>query len=456
MTALREIVPSWDDAPSGPDAGPRHVLRREYFGALVYDRETCQYVPYDVEATELLLARARGPRAPADATEAAFLETLVREEVLDARGELRARVVADRSATGRLSAPLTVYVGATQGCNLACSHCSSGSSPGPLGALDEGLLRRLFGELHEVGCQQVHVTGGEPLLHPGLFPALDEAFRLGLNVLLTTNGTLITEDLADALSARPFRCVSVSFDGPDPASHDLVRGPGAFVRALEGLERLAARRPVGVTATFTSALSGGALSGKLEKLVRLCEEKGASSLSLRPALPAGRARLEDLPGQSEFEEATRELDRLQESARIPLFHPPDVPHSATSALVLERFGCVAGNLVCSVTPSGQVSPCSLLGPSFDAGSLRERSFHDLWARGSSFERLRAVEGNADCWSCRHYDHCGGGCRARALAATGDLSAPDPWCKWEPHPSLVGDPGLAGFDADARRRLLVLP
>jgi radical SAM protein with 4Fe4S-binding SPASM domain len=428
---MREIVPSWAPAPDGPDAGPRHVLRREYFGALVYDRETCQYVPYDREATGLLLARGAGPQAPRTADEASFLETMVREEVLSRDGALRARVVADRSAENRLSAPLTVYLGATQGCNLACSHCSSGSEPGPLGALEPALMRRLFSELHEIGCQQVHVTGGEPLLHPDLLAPLDEAFRLGLNVLLTTNGTKVTEELADALAARPFRCVSVSFDGPDAASHDLVRGPGAFERALEGLGRLAARRPTGVTATYTAALEG-----RLEALVRLCEEKGASSLSLRPALPAGRARWEQLPPQAEFQRATRELDRLQGTARIPLFHPPDVAHSATSALVLERFGCVAGNLVCSVTPAGQVSPCSLLGPAFDSGSLRERSLHDVWSRGRSFERLRVLEGNASCWSCRHYDHCGGGCRARALAATGDLSAPDPWCHWEPHPSLA--------------------
>lgn len=425
-TLLREIVPSWDHAPAGPDAGPRHVLRREHFGALVYDRETCQYVPYDAEATAFLLARSSRAIPTASEDEAAFLATLAREGVLDGEGKLAARVVADRSAPGRLSAPLTVYVGATQGCNLACSHCSSGSGPGQLGALDPALMRRLFGELHELGCQQVHMTGGEPLLHPDLLAPLDEAFRLGLNVLLTTNGTKITEELALALAARPFRCVSVSFDGPDAASHDLVRGPGAFARALEGLERLAARRPTGVTATYTPALRG-----RIEALVRLCESKGASSLSLRPALPAGRARLEQLPPQSEFEQVTRELDRLQESSPIPLFHPPDVPHSATSALVLERFGCVAGNLVCSVTPTGQVSPCSLLGPSFDAGSLRERTFHHLWAHGSSFERLRLLEGNSTCWSCRHYDTCGGGCRARALAATGDLNAPDLWCKWEP-------------------------
>lgn len=422
----REVVPAWSFA--APGAGPRHVLRREHFGALVYDRETCRYVPYDPEAAALLVAREGGPVAARGPVEAAFLAALVPEGLLDDDGRLLARVVADRSAPDRLSAPLTVYLGATQGCNLACTHCSSDSGPGPVGALDGALMRRLFRELADLGCMQVHVTGGEPLLHPELLPALDEAFALGLNVLLTTNGTLVTEALADALAARPFRCVSVSLDGPDGAAHDLVRGPGAFARALEGLRRLAARGQVGVTTTFTPGLRG-----RLGELVRRCEDAGAASLTLRPALPAGRARGRPdlLPAQADFEAAARELDRLQPHASIPLFHPPEVPHQATSALVLERFGCVAGNLVASVTPAGQVNPCSLLGPKFDAGSLAERTFLELWTRGAPFERLRALDGNATCWSCRHYDHCGGGCRARALAATGDLSAPDAWCSWAP-------------------------
>lgn len=421
----RRIVPAWDRAPDGPDAGPRHVLRREYFGSLVYDRETCSYVPYDRPATDLLLARLDAPVEPDGPAEAGFLRALEEEGLLDRQGRLTARLVPDRAAHDRLSAPLTVYLGAAQGCNLACTHCQAASGPGPLGAVPVDLMRRLFIELRDLGCGLLHVTGGEPLLHPGLLEALDDAFRLGLNVLLTTNGTLVTDALADALASRPFRCLSVSLDGPDAATHDRLRGPGALERALAGLRRLAARRPVGVTTTYTPGLLP-----RLEALVRLVEASGAASLTLRPALPAGRATVAQTPTQEEFLRACALLDRLQPDASIPLFHPPEVPHQATTAFVLERFGCVAGNLVCSVTAEGMVSPCALLGPSFDAGSLHERTLHELWVEGPSFVRLRALEGNPTCWSCRHYDHCGGGCRARTLAHGGALDAPDPWCRYE--------------------------
>lgn len=423
LPVSREIVPAWDHAPEGPGAGPRYVLRREYFGCLVYDRETLQYMPFDGSATALLLTGA------GESLEAiSFLEAMREEELLDAGGRLAARVVEDRSAPDRLSAPLTVYMGATQGCNLSCGHCQAGSSPGPLGALPLPIMRRVFREMHELGCGLVHITGGEPLLHPEFLPAVDEAFALGLNVLLTTNGTVLSEPLADAIAARPFRCVSVSIDGPDAESNDAIRGAGSLASALDGLALLAARRPVGVTTTLTPLLKG-----RLVELVRLCEEAGAASISLRPALPSGRALsdTEWLPTPELFQEVITELDELQEEASIPLFHPPEVPHERTSAFVLERFGCVAGNLVCSVTPAGRVSPCALLGPSFDTGDLRQHSLHELWAHGEPFQRLRALTGNASCWSCRHYDHCGGGCRARALAAGGDLNAPDSWCSYEP-------------------------
>ena len=425
----REIVPAWEHAPAGPDAGPRYVFRREHFGALVYDRETMQYVPYDAEATALLLGRAPGrlPRG-LSAAERVFLDAMQAEDLLDAQGRLAARIVPDLAHPDRVSAPLTVYVGATEGCNLACGHCQADSAPGPLGALDVGLLQALFREQAEIGCMQVHVSGGEPLLHPGFFPAIDEAFRVGLNVLLTTNGTLIDEALAAELAARPFRCVSVSVDGPDAGSHDALRGAGSLARALRGLRHLAAHRPVGITATYPPALRD-----RLDALVALCHEVGAASLTLRPALPAGRAltQRQHVPDEAEFLAACEALDRLQETARIPLFHPPEVPHQHSSNRVLEGFGCVAGNLVCSVSAAGQVNPCALLGPTFDSGSLRAAPLRELWAHGPAFVRLRALEGNADCWRCRHYDHCGGGCRARALAAGRDLNAPDPWCHFEP-------------------------
>ena len=423
-----EVVPAWDSAPRGADAGPRYVFRREGFGALIYDRETCQYLPFDAESGALLAAREAESRPFGTHEEAAFAATMQREGILDARGRLSARVVADRSHPERLSAPLTVYLGATEGCNLACSHCQADSGPGPIKPVDRALMEALFREQHELGAMQVHVTGGEPLLHPELLAGLDEAFRLGLNVLLTTNATLITPALAAALAERPFRCLSVSLDGPDAATHDAIRGAGALEAALRGLRRLAAHGPVGVTATLTPGLVG-----RIAELARLCEQHGAASLYLRPGLPAGRALRQRgvLPAAAEFERAAEELDRAQREVSIPLFRPSLVPHQADSARILERFGCVAGNLVCSVSPDGQVNPCALLGASFDTGSLADHGLHALWSQGEAFQRLRALEGNPDCWSCKHYDYCGGGCRARALAAGRGLNDPDPWCHYEP-------------------------
>ena len=68
-TPLRAIVPAWDGAPRGPEAGPRYVLRREYFGCLVYARESLEYVPYDDEATALLLARVDRAHPPGEGEE---------------------------------------------------------------------------------------------------------------------------------------------------------------------------------------------------------------------------------------------------------------------------------------------------------------------------------------------------------------------------------------------------
>lgn len=418
VTQAPGVVPAWSSAPRGEEAGPRHVLRREHWGSLVYDRETCQYVPYDADATALLLSDR-----PKTSEERAFLASL------RAEGLSELRVVEDRSHPDRVSAPLTVYLGATEGCNLACAHCQVDAPRGAARPMPRARLEALFREMRDLGCLQASVSGGEPLLHPELLPALEVAARLGINVFLTTNGTTVDEALADALADLPLRSVNVSFDGPDAEAHDLVRGRGAFARARRGVERLARRRPCGIVTTLTRA---SVLRAR--ELLRLAEEVGAAALVVRPALPVGRAAAQApglVPDQASFLEAVDELLRLAPGSPVRVLVPPRVPHQATTAQVLERFGCVAGNLVCSVLADGSVSPCALLGDGFVAGNLARASLHALWATGAPFERLRGLEGNEDCWTCKHYDRCGGGCRARALAAGRELDAPDPWCQREP-------------------------
>jgi radical SAM protein with 4Fe4S-binding SPASM domain len=102
-------------------------------------------------------------------------------------------------------------------------------------------------------------------------------------------------------------------------------------------------------------------------------------------------------------------------------HPPvDVLEA------LGTYGCEAGNVLWGVRSNGEVAGCSFLetiGRSVmglaRSPSCIQPSFFSLttWPH-------RAPE---PCRSCEYLTLCRGGCRAVALALTGDIDAPDPAC-----------------------------
>jgi radical SAM protein with 4Fe4S-binding SPASM domain len=78
-----------------------------------------------------------------------------------------------------------------------------------------------------------------------------------------------------------------------------------------------------------------------------------------------------------------------------------------------------------VKPNGDVWPCAFI--PISAGNLLVKSALDIWRNSPIFRALRdrrSLKGY--CATCKYREICGG-CRARALAYTGDLFAPDPMC-----------------------------
>lgn len=170
----------------------------------------------------------------------------------------------------------------TARCNLACAHCYSSSGPragrGPgldalLGALDDA---------RALGYEVLAVAGGEPLVDPDLPALLAHAQGLGLRTTVTTNGTLLrTRRFAAAVPHLD--AVAVSVDG-DPATHDALRGRGAFARLDAGLHAvLAAGLPFGVIHTVQE---DGAEA--LAWTARYAIDRGARLLQLHPLEAVGR------------------------------------------------------------------------------------------------------------------------------------------------------------------------
>ena len=129
-------------------------------------------------------------------------------------------------------------------CNFRCSYCMPADSlqgRGEFLALERLLtdheivdLVRAFTDL---GVRKLRLTGGEPLLRPGL-PALVEqlaAIRGLDDIALTTNGVMLPR-LAGDLAKAGLRRITVSLDTLDQAVLDTMSGGKARLeKILEGI-----------------------------------------------------------------------------------------------------------------------------------------------------------------------------------------------------------------------------
>jgi radical SAM protein with 4Fe4S-binding SPASM domain len=442
-------------------AAPRNplVLIPQYFGCLVFDRRTSRYLPFDPEATALLVALHGRPidavlAGIADAAErdavARFFACFYRRGFFDLGGRLAADVLAVDVPADHLVGPLAVHLEIVGACNLTCRHCFAGVLPRNHQPLTVAEMERLFAELARLGSFRLGLTGGEPLLRKDLCAILDAATGHGLHPCLTTNGLLLTEEIARQLGRRELVWLNVSLEGPDAATNDAVRGPGTFAAVLANLQVL--RRHARFTLAFT-VLRGNA------HLVTQCAELayrvGAQTAVFRPLYPAGVA-LEHLDLMPSFAQYSRALHDLADMASpgadlrgldpfSPASRAPAQPQIHTSP------SCGAGRHVCSISVQGDVNPCSFLGPAFNAGNIRATPFAVLWRTSQMFGRLRQPSAGG----------FQGGCRARAQALAGSADAADPWFEEYLRAEALAHPGAnvlvearpaVGF----RRALPVLP
>ncbi len=126
----------------------------------------------------------------------------------------------------------------TEGCNLRCVMCNYWRST-PHGELTRDEVLRVIGEMQELGLQKVHFSGGELFLRPDAVEILCATAARGVRVNLTTNGTLLTREMARELVRGRIHSMSFSLDGPEARTHDRIRGQrGAFEATLSGIRHV--------------------------------------------------------------------------------------------------------------------------------------------------------------------------------------------------------------------------
>lgn len=136
----------------------------------------------------------------------------------------------------------TLRVSLLQHCNLGCVYCVAGEDElkqanASQGSLPVDELLSIIGRLREsLPLETVRLTGGEPLLYPGLLPLIRGIRTMGIPaVRLTTNGFLL-ERLALPLKEAGLDTLNVSLDAIDEEVYFRMSRRHSVTRIIGGID----------------------------------------------------------------------------------------------------------------------------------------------------------------------------------------------------------------------------
>jgi 12,18-didecarboxysiroheme deacetylase len=345
--------------------------------------------------------------------------------------------------------PVVVW-NVTQRCNLKCVHCYAHAKDKTFdNELSTAEGKRLLDDLADFGVPVILFSGGEPLVRKDLPELAAYAVQKGMRAVISTNGTLISPQMARTLKEIGLSYVGISLDGMEDIN-DRFRGvKGAFKSALEGIRNCqAAGIKVGLRFTINKANAGEipAIFDLLEEMdiPRVCfyhlvyagrgsnlVEEDLSHAESRAAVDLIIDRTKDLHDRG----LAKEVLTVDNHADGPYLYLRLLEKNAERAKeVLELLqmneGNNSGRGIGCVSWDGQVH-ADQFWRHYSFGNVRERPFSKIWTDTTNAlmkqlkEKKKHVTGR--CATCRWLEICGGNFRVRAEAVTGDIWAPDPAC-----------------------------
>ena len=338
----------------------------------------------------------------------------------------------------------------TRRCNLKCVHCyahANDPTAKPELTTEEG--KALLDDLARFGAPVILFSGGEPLVRKDLPELARYAVGKGMRAVISTNGTLITPEVAKTLKEIGLSYVGISLDGME-AINDKFRGvKGAYKNALEGIKNCkAAGIKVGLRFTINKFNVD-----EIPHIFTLLREMDIPRACFYHLVYAGRGS-ELVADDLSLEESRKAVDMIMDLTKA--LHDDNLPKEiltvdnhadgpylymrllredperAKEVLELLKMneGNSSGRGIGCVSWDGDVH-ADQFWRHHSFGNVRERPFSEIWTDLSDPLMMRLKDKKqyvtGRCATCRWLDICGGNFRVRAEAVTGDVWAPDPAC-----------------------------
>lgn len=235
-------------------------------------------------------------------------------------------------------------------------------------------IKIILDKLKELSFTRVHLLGGEPLMAPNLKYIVSYARKLGIEVTMVTNGTLLTEQLFNELYDLGVKSISFSMDGTSCESNDLIRGKGAFNRTVENIKRANEirknkAREIYLYLSFTLTRA----NIKSYDLLEFAEKLGIDSVSISYLSNEGEARKNynnlELTQDEKMEFIDKIISDYKNHKKVSLHIDSRswlveyIYKKHGHRLVTDNLGCKGGDRQLYILANGQLLPCSPAGTS---------------------------------------------------------------------------------------------
>ncbi|MFH1074494.1 MAG: radical SAM protein [Candidatus Firestonebacteria bacterium] len=335
--------------------------------------------------------------------------------------------------------PAWSMVELTYRCNLKCSHCyipreasKAGKANKAIKAIkarEEGEVEQrckyltlnslrnpprwelttkevkcILDQLAEAGNLFLAFTGGEIFLRKDVFEILEYAVEKRFAVTVLTNTTLLTSSDIKKLKALKIHEISTSIYSLKAGVHDKITGvKGSFAKVMKALKEI---KKAGISLRIKTPLMKSNFSEK--RAITVFARKNGFKMLFDPVIsPKNDGSAENTEGKI----GTEVLERIVKQYCTGWKY---------SKKDLERdFICSAGKNFVTVNPVGEVLSCLQI--PLSAGSLRKKSFKEIWQNSAVLNKIRKMKlkNLKECAHCEDMRYCNR-CPGLALLENGSL------------------------------------
>lgn len=346
--------------------------------------------------------------------------------------------------------PVVVW-NSTRTCNLKCRHCYMSSDAKKYqNELTTAEAKQFIDDLADFNVPVLLFSGGEPLIRPDFFELADYAAKKGVRPTLSTNGTLITPEVARKIKDIGVGYVGISLDGLREVNDKFRGKAGAFEAAMNGIKNcVAVDQRVGLRFTINHHNIQ-----ELENIFDFIEEENINRVCFYHLVYSGRGN-QMMDEDVTAEESRRAMDIIIRRTRdfeerglkkeiLTVDNHCDGVYMYLKALqegkdelaqqikkyIAMNGGNRSGMAFAEVDPLGYAHPDQFT-QHHTFGNVRERKFGDIWQDTTNpimaglKDRKPLLKGR--CSKCKFLDNCNGNFRTRAEARTGDFWESDPSC-----------------------------